>query len=327
MLRPLLPRPRQKFFEGKEVSMPSIRDSRRLAHRIASVPVALVLVAGLGLGAAAQNDDSATQNEQQQDRVVARIDGDPIYMSELQAVYQALRDRLNARSFESVYPQLLEHAITMHLIARAARQRGLDESEQHRRRMRIVENRLLRDAYIQDVVYNQIDEEALQAAYEDYREDFEGEVELRISHILVETRSEAERIIERLQGGADFAQQAREHSTDPSKEQGGDLGFFTREQMHDAFAEAAFEIEVGSIGAEPIQTPFGWHVIKVTDRRRQEPPELEEVRDELRVRLARQIAREQLERLQAVSRIERFAPDGSEMEAPSAVVPAPVNEE
>jgi peptidyl-prolyl cis-trans isomerase C len=112
--------------------------------------------------------------------------------------------------------------------------------------------------------------------------------EVHARHILVKTKEEADKIVKDLDGGAEFEKLANEHTTDPSgKTSGGDLGYFGPGQMVPEFEKAAFDIEVGSYGKEPVQTQFGWHVIKVEDKRARQPPAFDMVKEQVKQLLIR----------------------------------------
>lgn len=153
-------------------------------------------------------------------------------------------------------------------------------------------------------------DEALRAAYEARKAepDFARE-EVKSRHILVEDGATAAELISELEDGADFAQLAAEHSTGPSGEAGGDLGWFTRDQMVAPFADAAFALEPGEVSAEPVETRFGWHVIKAEDRRTTVPT-FEESRAELEQELGREAVTALLDELRSEAEIERFDDEG-----------------
>jgi peptidyl-prolyl cis-trans isomerase C len=132
---------------------------------------------------------------------------------------------------------------------------------------------------------------------------------------LLETEEDAKAVIAELKGGADFAETAKAKSTGPSADNGGDLGFFTKGRMVPEFSEAAFAMKVGEVSSTPVQTQFGWHVIKVDDRRQAPPPSFEESVDQLRDEGARQIIAAELVSLREGLEIKTFNLDGSEIEA------------
>jgi peptidyl-prolyl cis-trans isomerase C len=132
-----------------------------------------------------------------------------------------------------------------------------------------------------------------------------------VRHILVKTKAEADTLHSQLESGADFAKLAKEKSVDPSKERNsGDLGFFSKEQMVKEFAEAAFAMKKGETVKTPVKTQFGWHVIRVTDRRAGAPPKFDEVKDQLRQKLAEGIAQEEITKLRGIAKIARFDAEG-----------------
>ena len=133
-------------------------------------------------------------------------------------------------------------------------------------------------------------------------------------HILVDTEELCDELKTQIAGGADFAQLARDRSTGPSASNGGDLGFFSREQMVTPFSEAAFALKDGEVGPDPVKSQFGWHVIKVTGRRTQPPPAFEAVREQLRDRLTRDALEAHMAELRDATTVERFNPDGTPME-------------
>ena len=143
------------------------------------------------------------------------------------------------------------------------------------------ETRSLRAAEaVQDIVEMAATEEALQAAYDETFGSIEPETEYNASHILVETEEEAAALVIEIEGGADFATLAREKSTGPSGPNGGELGWFGLGRMVPPFEEAVVAMEVGTVSA-PVQTQFGWHVIRLNETRLKGAPALEEVRGDL----------------------------------------------
>ncbi|MEM6727311.1 MAG: peptidylprolyl isomerase [Pseudomonadota bacterium] len=139
---------------------------------------------------------------------------------------------------------------------------------------------LLAGLAVAELAQRPVNEEDVQAAYDSQFGDFEGTPEFNASHILVETEEEAQALIEELEGGADFAEVAMRASIGPSAPRGGELGWFQEGMMVPPFQAAVAELEVGEISA-PVETQFGWHVIKLNDKRAQAAPTLEEVRSDI----------------------------------------------
>ena len=159
---------------------------------------------------------------------------------------------------------------------------------------------------IEGIVDDAVTEDAVQAAYEENYRQGEPAQEYNASHILVETQEEAAAIVEDLNGGADFAEVAREKSTGPSGPNGGQLGWFAAGMMVPEFQAAVEELEVGAI-SEPVQTQFGWHVITLNETRAQEAPALESVRAEIENQLSQQAVTQKIEELTSAADVTRTA--------------------
>ncbi|MEQ5828257.1 peptidylprolyl isomerase [Sulfitobacter sp. NFXS29] len=162
---------------------------------------------------------------------------------------------------------------------------------------------------IEGVMAEDVSDEELQAAYDAQYKDAEPEQEFNASHILVETKEEADAIKVELDGGADFAEVAKEKSTGPSGPGGGSLGWFGPGMMVPAFEEAVAGMEAGSV-SDPVETQFGWHVIKLNETRTGEAPALEDVREELETQVRQTKVQEAIESLTEAAEVDRSAADG-----------------
>ena len=182
-----------------------------------------------------------------------------------------------AADFQNVLGELIDQR----LLALEAARRDLQDDPEARRRLAVAQERILGNILVETAVSDAVTEEAVRRIYEEQSRLAPPQIEVRARHILVETREEAEELVRLLAGGADFAQLAARVSRDPATRfEGGDLGYFTRQGILPAFAEVAFETETGQVSA-PFETEYGWHVLKVTDRRRQPRPGLEERRGDI----------------------------------------------
>jgi peptidyl-prolyl cis-trans isomerase C len=192
---------------------------------------------------------------------------------------------------------LLQQLVQLSLLAQEAEQEGLQDDPQVEARLEANRRAVLAQSMLQQIAQQEVDQDALQKLYEEQYSGG-GEVELHARHILVEEEELAQSIIQQLNEGADFAELAREHSTGPTGERGGDLGWFSPEQMVPTFSAAASALEAGEYTKEPVQTRFGWHVILLEDRRTAEPPSFEQVEPELRNQLVGQRIQTHLQALQ-----------------------------
>ena len=252
------------------------------------------------------------------DPVVATVDGMEIRRSEVERAKQLLPAQYQKMPFERVFEPLLERIINIRLAAKAGRAENLHDDEQVREQIARFEDRLIEQAYLDQRIAAAVTDEAVKSRYEDGAKDFEAEDEVRARHILLKTEKEAKAIIAELDGGADFAALAGRKSTGPSKAQGGDLGYFTRERMVKPFSEAAFALETGGYTPEPVKSQFGWHVIKLEERRKTERPAFEEQEESLRDAMAQEVITRIFTELRKDTNIVRFDADGAPRKDESA---------
>jgi peptidyl-prolyl cis-trans isomerase C len=266
-------------------------------------PAVLALATTLVLPAAAQEDP-----------VVARVDDREITRSDVQREVSSLPQQYQQMPFEAVFGALRDRAINTALLSNAAEARDLADDPAVQEAIRDAERLILRNRLIERTVAEATTDEALRAAYETRKED-EGfaREEVKARHILVEDEATAAELIAELDGGADFAALAAEHSTGPSGEQGGDLGWFTKDQMVGPFADAAFAMAPGDVSGEPVESRFGWHVIQVEDRRTAVPA-FEDARADLEQELGREAVTALLEELRTDAEIERFDLNGQPLQ-------------
>ena len=257
---------------------PMIRAARRAGLTAA-------LAAGVALGGLAP---AAAQEEITPDTVLAIVNGHEITEYEARLAGQDFAEQLQRVPADQRRAIIVDALIDLHLLADAGEAEGLADSDAFRRQMAYQEARTLRTAYLVEVLAAQVDDAAVQAAYDEVVAAFEPAEERRARHILLSSREDAEAVIAELEGGADFATLAQERSTGPSAPGGGDLGWFGRGRMVPAFEEAAFALEVGGTSPEPVETQFGWHVIQVEEVRQSAPPPLEAIGDQLRQQLLQQ---------------------------------------
>lgn len=204
---------------------------------------------------------------------------------------------------------LVRILIDMKVMSEAARAAGMDQTPLFAQRKEYLEERALRRAYFAEAIAGAVTEEAVQAEYDQFVAAFEPADEVRASHILVETEEEANNLKAELDGGADFATLAREHSIDPGAANGGDLGFFGKGMMVAPFEEAVFALaEPGDLSA-PVQSQFGWHVIKLEEKRQSAPPAFEQVAPQIQNQLLMETFTQKVDELMSNVTVDITDPD------------------
>ena len=203
-----------------------------------------------------------------QDGIIAKVNGKTITEADMKLAEAEIGSDLGSLPEPTKRRVLAEFLIENQLFADAAEGQKLASGAAFNERLQYWRRRALRDAYFDTTVRDTINDADARKLYDGLVGTAKPEEEVRARHILVESKDKARELFEKLAHGSDFAQLAKEHSKDPgSKDQGGELGFFTRGQMVPQFEEAAFRLKKGEVG-EPFQSQFGWHIVA----RRRPPP-------------------------------------------------------
>src|SRR4029079_18916415 len=166
------------------------------------------------------------------------------------------------------------------IVSKEAEDKKIADREDFKTHLAFARNRLLMDNLLAADGTPAPTDENMKKVYEDAAKQISGEQEVHARHILVETEDQAKKIEAELKKGADFAELAKKESKDPAASDGGDLGFFTKDQMVPEFSTAAFALEPGKI-SDPVKTQFGWHIIKVEEKRNKQPPEFDKVKPQI----------------------------------------------
>ena len=246
-----------------------------------------------------------------EDPVVAVVDGKEIHLSEVAETQRNLPDQYQMLPLDAIFATLVERLIDLQLVVVEGRKANLQDDEVVKRRMTQIEDRVIREIYVSRHVDEVMTEEVLLARYDEFKRRNPPQDEVRARHILVASEEEAKAAIAEIAGGADFADVATERSTGPSSDRGGDIGYFTRDAVVPEFADAAFALQPGEVSETPVETSFGWHVIKVEDRRLGEVPSFEETRVQLVAEGSEEAVSELMTTLREAAMIERFNMDGS----------------
>jgi peptidyl-prolyl cis-trans isomerase C len=295
------------------------RPGRTRLALITAALLALPIMAGCSKEAASQKTEAPASAS---DPVVARVNGTDIHESDLAMASQDIGQELQQIPPEAQRDQLIAYVTDIILVSQAANASKLADDPDFQRHLTFLRNKMLMGLQLQRQAKGTITEEAEQTLYNDAVKSQGGQEEVHARHILVETEDEAKQIVEEIKNGADFAAVAKEKSKDPGAADGGDLGYFTKDQMVPEFADVAFKMYPGQM-SNPVKTQFGWHVIKVEDKRQKPVPELAAVKDQIDNYLMQRAQRDYVTKLRQTAKIERLdrpaAPPG--MPFP----PAPTN--
>jgi peptidyl-prolyl cis-trans isomerase C len=257
---------------------------------------------------------------QDSDPVVARANGVDIHESDLAYAEEEIGGNMPTMPAEQKREYLINYLADVVVLSQAAAQQKLADRPDIKRRLTFDHNRLLMEALLQDAGRAALSDEAEHKVYDEAVKQMANEQEVHARHILVATEDEAKAIVVELKKGADFAALAKDKSKDPGAAEGGDLGYFTKDQMVPEFAEVAFRLDKGQI-SDPVKTQFGWHVIKVEDKRVKPTPTFEQVKPQVDNYVAHRAQAELVEKLRSAANIERL--DKPAASAPSLNPAAP----
>ena len=242
---------------------------------------------------------------QAQNKVLAKVNGEMITEADVEMAAEDVGSEYPNLTPQGIKDLTLDFLIEMKVVAQKAKAEKIDQTDDFKRRMAYVQQRVM----MQQLMVAQAKKVAPEAELKKYYDEQIGQIkpseEVRARHILVEGEEDAKKIAARVKGGEDFAKIAKEVSKDTgSGAEGGDLGFFAREQMVPEFANAAFGMKAGEI-SNPVKSQFGFHIIKVEERRLKPVPTFEQVKDRIAQALATKGQTEYLQKLRADANIEK----------------------
>ncbi len=236
--------------------------------------------------------------------VLAKVNGVEIRQSDVALAEEELGPSLAQLDPASRSENVLSFLIDMKIVAKAAEDKKVADAKEFKAKLQFAKDRLLMDSLLASEGKAALTDGNMKKVYEEAAKQIMGESEVRARHILVETEDEAKKIAADLKKGADFAELAKKSSKDPGAADGGDLGFFTKEQMVPEFSAVAFTLEPGKI-SDPVKSQFGWHVIKVEEKRARKAPEFDQVKPQIETFVTRKAQAEYVSKLRAEAKIER----------------------
>lgn len=247
-------------------------------------------------------------------KVIARVNGITITEGDLAVAAADPALQLPNVPEAQKRDMLTGYLIDLKLGAKAAEAAKVGDSADFARKLAYNRDKALLDQYLEQEAQKAVTPEAARKLYDETAKSVTPEEEVRARHILVDSEEEAKKAAARVKGGEDFAKVAGELSKDPgSKTDGGDLGFFTKDRMVEPFAEAAFKLQPGQV-SDPVKSQFGWHVIKVEEKRTKPVPPFEEMKEQVNAYLERKAQQDLIMGLRKDAKIERLDDKGNLVE-------------
>jgi peptidyl-prolyl cis-trans isomerase C len=276
-------------------SFPEMKTGLRLSVASAAVTGALAMVLLAALPVRAQDANP----------VLAKVNGAEIRQSDLTLAEEELGPSLAQMDPSTKRENVLAFLIDMKIVAKAAEDKKVENNEDFKKRLAFTRNRLLMDSLLATEGKAGTTDEAMKKVYEEASKQITGEAEVHARHILVESEDDAKAIAAELKKGADFAELAKKKSKDPGASDGGDLGFFTKDQMVPEFSAVAFTLEPGKI-SDPVKSQFGWHIIKVEEKRNRQAPAFEQVKAQIETYVTRKAQADYVAKLREAAKVERM---------------------
>jgi len=257
----------------------------------------LAAVFGLALSQAAPAE------ENKEDKVVAIVNGYEIKTSEVAMAADDVIGQLPNVPPKLRFPFLVDYLVERHLLAQLAVKEGVADTDEYKRRLALYQAKALRDAYLFQKIRPEVTEEEIKAAYDEEAAKLAQTERVRARHILVGSEKEAKDILARIEKGEKFEDLAKQYSLDGSKDYGGDLGYFTAPEMVPEFSKAAFALKTGET-SQPVKTDFGWHIIRLEDRKMGAAQPYDQVKPAIRSVLLGKKLQQVIAELRGASKIE-----------------------
>jgi len=248
----------------------------------------------------------------EEDKVIAKINGKDIYESEIIGKVKSymelsgLDENINYDKLDKeVKKDIISSVIVGDLILKEAEAAKIDETEKYKQTLKFAENQLMQRIFLEKLIKENVPEEKVQEKYKQMAAEMSNKQEFKVRHILVKTEDEAKQIKEKLDKGGDFAALAKEYSLDSNKEEGGVLGYFSAGQMVKPFEQATEALKIGEISG-PVKTDFGYHIIKLEDKRNVPMPSFAELKNKITEELSAQYVQDYIANLKTTNKVELF---------------------
>jgi peptidyl-prolyl cis-trans isomerase C len=311
------------------VSSNSLSPRKPPARAVKAATAGAAALVVLALVAGCSRNSSSSQAASANDPVVARVNGADITQSDIAMAEEDIGSQLQGSPAQR-REQIIGYLTDVTLVAQAAEKQKVADTPEFKRREAFMRNKLLMSTLMEARSKVSATDEEMHKVYDEAVKPMGAEEEVRARHILVETEDEAKAISQQIKGGADFAELAKEKSKDPgSAKEGGDLGYFAKGSMVPEFAEVAFKMYPGQV-SNPVKTQFGWHIIKLEDKRSRQVPDFDQVKNQIEAFVARRAQSEFVTQLRETAKIERLekpaTPPPPVSVLPPAEAPAPAAE-
>ncbi len=286
--------------------------------------LSVAVVAGLGIAgtqfidradaqeakpAAAAADQTPTlKSILKDDAVYATVGADKITGKDVRVIANQLPPQLQAAPGDKVLELVVNQLVNDRLVDKAAADMKLTEDKVTQERVAEMTKQVVRERYLEKSLEGKVTDASVKAKYDELVSKTPQTDEIRASHILVTDEAKAKEVMDKLAKGEDFAALAKQYSVDPTKDKGGDLGYFVKSAMVKEFGDAVFAMNKGDVSKTPVKTQFGYHIIKVVDKRKQAPPPFDQVKDRIKAQLNDEQARAILDGLRKQSKVEITLP-------------------
>jgi peptidyl-prolyl cis-trans isomerase C len=244
------------------------------------------------------------------DPVVAKINGKEIKRSQVFQMIVQLPPQLQQLPIEQLFPMALDNVINAEIVMEKSLAAKLENDEQVKALLAEAEKQIIRNVYLEREVSSKINDKVIKARYDEVVGKAPEFEEIKARHILLETEDAAKEAIKKLDAGADFATLTKEVWPGAAEQNNGELGYFVKEEMVPEFSEAAFKLGVNKYSKEPVKSQFGYHVIKVEDKRKRQKPTLEQVKPQVEQEVQQTIATDLLAKWQKEAKVQKFDING-----------------
>lgn len=281
-----------------------------MARRTVTALFAIAAVAAAPSHLYAQNSSKKPTSGKTNRIVVAKVEGTTIYRRDVEATFRALPPEIQKQGLDKVYERVLELLIERRMVTVYGRRKNFQKDKEVKRRLKLAEDQIIREVYLDRLIRKYLTEDRIRAHYDAFVKKNPPKEEIRARHILVKDEAKAKSLLKEIKSGKDFAEVAKANSVGPSASRGGDLGYFTKGEMVKAFSDVAFSLKKGEVSKAPVKTQFGWHIIKVENRRTRKAPPYEQVKGQMRRELWAELGRNFMRQYREQAKVERYSIDG-----------------